>query len=453
MYDKKIPRVVPGKPVQARSLAELAEYAGRLADLNAQAPLSTSDGPHGPQLQKDTDDGFWVRLTGSSGNKYAYQEVSWQGGSTVDVTGGRTGTTSARTAYEVNGITTLPTGWIDFLRPGAAGEYVFQSVRYGASCTGTRTINVKCGGVNVSGATVTITLGATTLTGTTDASGNVTFTPGAAGTWSVSATKSGYSTGTNSFLFTCGTSGNTNVTINGTTNTVNGNVKGCNSVNLPGATVNIKSGATVVATTTTDASGNYSVTWAGTGGSFTVEVNGGPRFNLFTRSTTVPGCNGTKTENFGLGAATGYHCDSCGGPYPIADTLTLTPPAPFSTVTLTYSSGLGQWDGTGTATYTMAVDCSGGGTVTKSVPIAWTFNRTATCVLEYVSFICDKDRPFCSGTSDGTLVDPSSTDICAGGVTVTTGAPTSYSNSPLSITFSLPSTRGTIATGTATITE
>lgn len=439
--------VYPGMPLSAFTAADYADIiaaAREAMNPRIAPPLEFV----GDRITLARPDSFYATLSGAS-SPYSFTEK-------YGTTGGawstrvRTGTTNA---YEVNGKASL-NGKTVLLRPGYPGEYLFQWVSEpAASCTGTRTINVKCGGVNVSGATVTITLGSTTLTGTTDASGNVTFTPGAAGTWSVSATKSGYSTGTNSFLFTCGTSGNTNVTINGTTNTVNGNVKGCNSVNLPGATVNIKSGATVVATTTTDASGNYSVTWAGTGGSFTVEVNGGSRFNLFTRSTTVPGCNGTKTENFGLGAATGYHCDSCGGPYPIADTLTLTPPAPFSTVTLTYSSGLGQWDGTGTATYTMAVDCSGGGTVTKSVPIAWTFNRTATCVLEYVSFICDKDRPFCSGTSDGTLVDPSSTDICAGGVTVTTGAPTSYSNSPLSITFSLPSTRGTIATGTATITE
>jgi len=218
MRRRRIPRQAPGKPIKTRTINGLVDMASDLSKISATPPLQISDTPDGPQLSYGEAKGFWARLTGGS-NPYSYQEVTWYGGAQHDVTGGRTGTTSVRPAYDVNGITTLPSGHVDFLRPGAPGEYVFQSVKYGSSGCGTGTIpfNVKgCSSANIPGVLVTLTgPGGYSASGTTDASGNVTFSivgyP--AGTYSYSAALAPYTTATGTKVATCSSNSTTNITL------------------------------------------------------------------------------------------------------------------------------------------------------------------------------------------------------------------------------------------------
>ena len=84
----------------------------------------------------------------------------------------------------------------------------------GCSCCGCSLTAhvVDCRGTAVSGASVTFVNGATTLSGTTDASGNATVTA-AAGTWTVTASKTNYFGASGSITITCPTGGTINLTL------------------------------------------------------------------------------------------------------------------------------------------------------------------------------------------------------------------------------------------------
>lgn len=71
---------------------------------------------------------------------------------------------------------------------------------------------VDCHGSAVSGATVTFVNGGTTLTGTTDGSGNACVTV-AAGNWTVTASKTDYVTDYNVTVVTCPTGATSNLTL------------------------------------------------------------------------------------------------------------------------------------------------------------------------------------------------------------------------------------------------
>lgn len=79
-----------------------------------------------------------------------------------------------------------------------------------APCTpATRTATIQgCNSGTLTGATVTATGPGTTVSGTTNSSGQVTLSLDAAGTWTFSASKSGFTSGS-TFVFgvTCGSSG------------------------------------------------------------------------------------------------------------------------------------------------------------------------------------------------------------------------------------------------------
>jgi len=351
----KIPRVEPGKPILTRSINGIVNAVNRLRMMQVTPPLSLSDGPIGPVLRNDLYGGFWARLTGHSGNAYSYQEVTWQGGTTVDVTGGRTGTTSTRPAYEVNGITTLATGWVDYLRPGAPGEYVFQSVKYG-TCTGTVTVNVKCNSTNISGATVTISQGGTTYaTGTTNGSGNFSTTAlPSAGTYDVAVSKTGFASYTGTFSYSC-SSITVNVTIASTSNVITGTISGCGSV-LSGVLVTADQGGPSLGTATTDGSGNFSLTLSSwSGGS--VNLTGAKlRYANLTGITTPSACaitssSGSRT----MTPSSAYTCHpGCFPGLPVDKNTTCT--FDGQTVTMTYSSIRNGWVGTVTLTKKVVVD-------------------------------------------------------------------------------------------------
>jgi len=404
----KIPRVEPGKPILTRSINGIVNAVNRLRMMQVTPPLSLSDGPIGPVLRNDLYGGFWARLTGNSGNAYSYQEVTWQGGTTVDVTGGRTGTTSTRPAYEVNGVTTLASGWVDYLRPGAPGEYVFQSVKYGTACSGSVTLTFVCGSTALSGVSVTITQGATSYSGTTNGSGQVSFSPGTAGTWTVSATKVGYAAFSSSFVFSCA---GLSVTYGmaSTSTSVSGNVIAC-GVNVVGATVTVSDASGVVATTTTDGSGNYTTGLIGHSGTTLTIAASGYRLTTGTVTRTV-NCGSSATANFNLSAATGDRC-LCSGKIGSATTLNFT--SSGYSATLTYGTGPASGLGAYTGTFTASCRSITGGSCAKGT-------ATVTLTVEFV--------PACSlvvyfkrvSTSGGTTVcttpavrtAPSSDSYCA----------------------------------------
>lgn len=352
----KIPRVEPGKPILTRSINGIVNAANRLRMLQVAPPLAMNDGPQGPVIRNDQYEGFWARLTGNSGNAYSYQEVVWQGGTTVDVTGGRTGTTSTRPAYEANGVATLAAGWVDYLRPGAPGEYVFQSVKYGSSCTGTVTVNVKCNSTNVSTATVTISQGGTTYaTGSTNGSGNFTTTAlPAAGTYDVSVSKTGFATYTGTFSYSC-SSITVNVTIASTSNVITGTISGCGAV-LSGVLVTADQGGPSLGTATTDGSGNFSLTLSSWSGGSVNLTWAKLRYANLTGTTTPSACavttsSGSRT----MTPSSSYACHpGCFPGLPVDKNTTCT--FDGQTVTMTYDGFRNGWAGTVTLTKKVVVD-------------------------------------------------------------------------------------------------
>ena len=152
----------------------------------------------------------------------------------------------------------------------------------------------------ISGATVTIVGGAST---TTNGSGFYQFTNVNPGTYSVTAAKTGYNTGTNTgVVITAGntTTSNFALTATGpTTGTLQGTVTDATTTAaLSGATVTIVGGAS----TTTDAAGFYQFTNV-TAGTYSVTA-AKSGYNTGTNTGVVVSAGGTTTSNFALTAVT-----------------------------------------------------------------------------------------------------------------------------------------------------
>lgn len=349
----------------------------------------------------------------------------------------------------------------------AAAAYLRQHADNEASaagCGGTVTINAGC--AVPSGTTVTITKGSTSYTGTPNGAGSTVFTPGEAGVWSYSISGPGFNTVTGTFTFACTNLAFTASVVNSFNHTITGLVTGCNLVPLPGATLTLKQGSTTIQSATTDSSGNYSLTWtAGGSNSYVLycdyNVISPPRFvqtsvNVFT--TLCQSLNISRSFNLGpTFVATGYHCDPCGGAIPIKDTLTCTPPfgPPF---TLTWTGPGLVWTGSHEPTYTAMVGCDGS-SETKSSPIDWQFggyadlSTTYPCSLSYGSYVCGAPPPCTIGEDDEQLKFRFPTLTCMSSVAVAATSPSSHTNYPFVVTFSMPTALGSIASGTATITE
>ena len=177
-------------------------------------------------------------------------------GATVAITGGATRTTDANGYYSFVNIAAA-TYTVTVSKTGYLTKTVYGAV---VSTGVTKTVNVTLNstvltgrvtissGAGLAGATVTITGGATR---TTDANGYYTFTDIAAGTYSVTASKTGYATKTFSgAIVAAGTTRTVNLTLY--TTVLTGRVIS-SGAGLAGATVTITGGAT----RTTDAGGYY----------------------------------------------------------------------------------------------------------------------------------------------------------------------------------------------------
>jgi hypothetical protein len=153
-------------------------------------------------------------------------------------------------------------------------------------------------------------------------------------------------------------------TTSGCSATISGTVRGCLSLVLAGCTVEAHdstSGGTLLASATTDASGNYTLgVVGGTTGNSIVIVFSKSRFVTATTTLTWTSgsttsttwkCGGTSSSvNKSLTADTGYRCCLLGGitcADPISETLYLT--VGGGTVTMTYDASVSSWVGNTTA--------------------------------------------------------------------------------------------------------
>lgn len=321
----------------------------------------------------------------------------------------------------------------------------YVSGRGGSSCTGTVTINVKCGGTNVASATVTISQGGTTYaTGSTNGSGNFSTTAlPASGTYDISVTKSGFATYTSTFVYSCANI-TVNVVLSSSSNVVAGRVAGCGG-NLVGASVTVTQGVSTLGTGTTDGSGNYSITLSGwSSGAVTVTASK-TRYASGSTSTTPSSCGATTTPStIVLTPATDYYCDPCGGTVPIYKTLYLTQPWDGAIVALT--AGGGGWSGTGTWTGTGYADCGSATTSAITITVNWSFNNTCTVTLQWNG--CAAPNTSRNPISDAyASANPGSVAS-----SFSFGSSPTHTNSPFSASSSLTGYMGG-GSGTATITE
>ncbi len=197
--------------------------------------------------------------------------------------------------------TVLTTGSVDPKPVALAGGQTFLTADFGYRYNGSIAGNVKedidnnnTGDVNLSGVTISLFSGSTVVaTTTTNASGNYSFTGLAGGNYTVQQTNlPGYvdvsdTQGANDSLIavTLPASGNStgNNFVDERLGSISGNVKedidnnNTGDVNLSGVTISLLSGTTIVATTTTDASGNYSFTGV-ENGSYTVQQTNLPGY-------------------------------------------------------------------------------------------------------------------------------------------------------------------------------
>lgn len=444
--DPGIPRpgdFEPGDPLSADALNAWAEHVSG-SRMRPGGGLQSAHGASGSMMRLAPSRRPIMALLSGSSSPYSWTQKLCTAAGTL-----ATGPLSGTNAHETNATASLG-GNVVRLFPDGMGGWWFTSKCCTASCTGNLTVNVKCGGVNVVSASVTITQGATSYTGSTNASGNVTFTPGISGTWDITVTKSGITTYNSTFSWSCTTT-TLNVVMSSSSNVVSGNVKGCNSANLSGVAITLKQGATTLGTATTDASGNYSITYTWSSGSVTVE-GVKSRFNNYTSSSFTPsGCNLTTGHSFTMSPATGsgsgYRCIDCGGASPVLETLTNTPPF-GSSHSMVYATS--TWSGTNVLNDRVFDDSTGCALNTKV-----TGDFTALWGLSVAGCALTLSVKGCSfGVTKYPVQDPGASGayVNGGGTSVTLGTITT---SPFSISYTASYTNadGTVVSGSGAITE
>lgn len=320
----------------------------------------------------------------------------------------------------------------------------------GAVCGGTVFLNFKCGGINQSGVSVTITQGATSFSGTTNASGNVSFSPGASGTWSITATKAGLSSYSGTFVFSCANT-TISVTMLGASNTISGIVLGCNSRRIPSATVEMRLLGTLYATATTNGLGEFSAVFAGPTGTYTVTAIK----STFANSSTpaiVGSCNGTSGGHvITMSPDTGYVCFSCHDWDATSTSATLTLTVSWAgTQSLSYDSGSGRWLSADYAyTGTLYTDASLTTTATLTATIK--FVAATSAGSGYEAWFLKTTPTTFRVPMDDTFVAANPTLVERRTISITPSVCANVSPLNLSYGFNEPNVPATI--GTATLTE
>ncbi len=269
-------------------------------------------------------------------NVHVTQGGSPAAGAVVSVVGGPGSISLAGTA-DANGLVTfeIPAGTgytvtaTNLGQTGSAEATVIEDtssdLNLALPAPGTIVATVQWGGSPVSGATVTLTGGPNgiSLSGTSNASGQVTFTNLVAGSgFTVGASKSGQSASQTGVSVSAG--GTTNVTVNLPTGTLVATVK-WNGANVSGATVTLTGGPmSTNVSGTSDASGQvtftnvpagsgYTVTAAKSGASAAVAatVNGGSTTNV---TINMPTGTLVATVQWAGGNVSGATVTLTGGP-------------------------------------------------------------------------------------------------------------------------------------------
>ena len=213
-------------------------------------------------------------------------------GATVNVYNGATligtTTTGANGNYSLN----VPAGSGYSVQVSATGYTTLNQNSVTVAANATTTLNLQptfilgtlagvvrdsVSGLGIAGATVEVYNGATLVgTTTTDGNGNYTLNVPPGSSYTVQVSDAGYNTLTQTNVTVAGnatTSLNLNPQEIVTQGTLEGVVRNfVSGLGIAGATINVYDDATLIATTTTDANGNYSVE-VDTGNDYTVEIN------------------------------------------------------------------------------------------------------------------------------------------------------------------------------------
>lgn len=186
----------------ARLWNDVVAELQRLGRWSVRAPLIMRDDRTGRMLGLERTPEMYAKLAGSS-PPYSFTEQIYVAG-----TGWTAGARSGDNAYEVNGATRLDGEVVRLRYEYVSNDWRFSWNRLGCGTPWLITIKAQsaCGSANISGVTVALDQGGPTIaTGTTNSSGQVSFSV-PVGAYNVTATPptgSGYSTASGSYTFAC----------------------------------------------------------------------------------------------------------------------------------------------------------------------------------------------------------------------------------------------------------
>ena len=213
-------------------------------------------------------------------------------GATVNVYNGATligtTTTGANGNYSLN----VPAGSGYSVQVSATGYTTLNQNSVTVAANATTTLNLQptfilgtlagvvrdsVSGLGIAGATVEVYNGATLIgTTTTDGNGNYTLNVPPGSSYTIQVSDAGYNTLTQTNVTVAGNA-TTTLNLNPQEIVTQGTLEGVvrnfvSGLGIAGATINVYDDATLIATTTTDANGNYSVE-VDTGNDYTVEID------------------------------------------------------------------------------------------------------------------------------------------------------------------------------------
>lgn len=249
----------------------------------------------------------------------------------------------------------------------------------GPPCSGVVTLTFTCGATPQSGVSVTITNGTTSFSGTTNGSGQVSFTPGVAGTWTGTASKSGFVTRSFSFGYTCETAAFT-FGFGSASTLVSGTVIYCGAARAGILIEALDSTGLVIGSAVTDSSGNYSFGFSSQLGTTITFRASGTYVTTQTTTRTVNCGSSISGLNFAMSLQSGKRCVCTGQ---IADANTLNFSSSGYSATLNY--GTSPVSGGGVYYGFVVVSCKAvtGSSCAKSVaPVTLTVEfNPSTCTL------------------------------------------------------------------------
>jgi hypothetical protein len=153
-------------------------------------------------------------------------------------------------------------------------------------------------------------------------------------------------------------------------------VLGCNLLPAVGVTVSVfaSSGGALLASGTTNGSGQVALAWAGASGNVWVTITGySSRFNAFAQTVAIV-CGSSKTLS--LVPAAGYACDPGSGCFlPVKTTLFLSAGI-LGSATLAYSAITNDWTGTSIYNYPSCPHPGCGCIFTNALTVFWRYQGT-----------------------------------------------------------------------------